>query len=456
MPISAGKFKVAFGLLESGDESVDKAVELISHHIGLIESLVHVDPLGTLTRALNGSKKVIAKLGSMDSDVVQSHLTILKGMLPPVERLIKQIIADDGDMEEGRQLVRKAMVDGDLHDKITNPKFAKAVKAWLDGVGDEPDFDTKDDIIGLFQEDLIEGVLKKRKKGFLQSSSQKAMDTLFDSALGLTDESELPREEIESMSAYLAMGKSKRQRILDKYRETDEEKQARLIREDKARGETYLSSGYRSINPLLAAFDALKVDPSVHRSPDYNYTAIQSKLLLKWREIAQARGMADKKATDAWDLVLMAETYEFVRAMARVWDDFKVPDIPGNAVARGDTGRFMYAAYPALDPTKNGLGDGEHSVGITITWPSIMSTTMGDPKEHNFITAKTFIWKFSVTDGHPGRVIGTNNASEAEVTFPVGVTVSINKLVIRTGDDKSLKAGEFGSTAEVIAYARLS
>lgn len=79
-----------------------------------------------------------------------------------------------------------------------------------------------------------------------------------------------------------------------------------------------------------------------------------------------------------------------------------------------------------------------------------MSTTVGDPTEHNFISSKSFIWKIHLGGKHDGHTIGDINPSEQEVIFPVGVQITVEKLIVRV-DDKTLQSGYFGSNAEVIA-----
>ena len=435
MPVETAEFKSAFGLIETADSSTTDAVEAISRQLKIVQGLAHTDALSDLTSTLHAANKLVAKLSGMDDITVQSHLDMLKKELPPIQRLIQSLTKKDQKLPEGHQLVRKAMVDGNLAEKATDPKWVRKVDAWLRSLPDEVDIDTRDDVVGLFKLDQIKSL------------------ELLDAALKRTTEDEVSRDDVEDMGTFQGLPKFKRGQVLDKYRETPEMKRERKKREDMAKGERFLSSEYRSINPLLAAFENLGVDPTVHSSPDYDYGKIKSKLLVEWRKVAVERG-ADKELTDTWDLDKLAETYEFVRAMARVWDDYEQPEIKGNTVTRGDTGRFMFTAYPILDPEKNNYPDGVVNVSATITWPGMMSTTVGDPKEHNFITAKTFIWKFTVASDHPGRIIGSINPSEQEVTFPVGVKVNIKQLIVRRVD-KSFQSGEFGANAEVIAIASL-
>jgi hypothetical protein len=433
---------------EDPTEHIREVVSQISQCKGVLEGLQHTDALSTLTGAVRQARALEGAHSGSEHAVIRSHLEATLRLVPPVERLIVQLTAKDDKLPEGHRAVRQGLVQGDFATRVTDKTFVAQVQKWIKELGDEPSIEAKEDLIGMFKADIVEGVTNPGSKDL--------MFTLLDQALKHSRPDQVSREEVEGMGSFKAMPGHRRTQILNKHRETEEQAAARKIEEDKGRGETYLSSGYRMINPLLAAFDALGVDPSNHRDPEYNFNSIQDKVLEKWREIAVQRNMADQGMADTWDRKALHDTYENVRAMARVWDKFTVPEIPGGVVARGDIARHLYGNYPALDPSKNGLGDGEHAVSVQITWPGIMSTTLGDPKSHNFIQAKSFIWRFSVADGHPGRIIGANNPSEQEVTFPVGVKVSISKLIIRTGEDKSLKSSEFGSTAEVIAYATLS
>jgi hypothetical protein len=220
--------------------------------------------------------------------------------------------------------------------------------------------------------------------------------------------------------------------------------------------EKYLSSDYRRVSPLLASFEAQKVDPAVHQNPKYSYKSIETQLLKDWKRIAVERKLTDKDGAAAWDENHLEDTYEIVRSMSRVWEAFPEPVIPGDKVVRGDVGEYLFKNYPQLDPDseQNKFEDGEHNVSITLTWPGVMSTTIGKPTEHNFISEKSFIWSFDVQSPCPGRVIGDINPAEQEVTFPVGVKVEVTKLIVRK-DDKSQRSGEFGTNAVVIALAKL-
>jgi hypothetical protein len=263
----------------------------------------------------------------------------------------------------------------------------------------------------------------------------------------------LSRSEIQSMPAFAFIPKFAANSLLDKYRPDEEIERQKQLAADKAVGEQFLSSGYRLINPLLAAFDALKIDPTSHKGEGFDYDSIKVDLLKQWKKIAVDRKYANTEDVDSWDYESMASTYKNITAIQRSWEKFEKPEIPGGVVARGDSA-VMYTAYPILDPHKNNYKDGEVSVSGTITWPGIMSTTVGDPKSHSFITAKTVIWRFNVDPQNAGRSLGSINPSEQEVTFPLGVKVVLQKLIVRV-NDKTIQQGEFGSVAELIAFAKL-
>lgn len=263
----------------------------------------------------------------------------------------------------------------------------------------------------------------------------------------------LSREAVQKLLKSANLPKFRMMNLLDKYKPDFEIERGKRVADDKARGEQYLTSGYRRINPLLAAFDALNVDPSVHTGEGYDYLAIKDRLLEQWKKIAIDRRYADEGTVDSWDEATMADVYKDITAIQRSWNEFEMPNIPGGTVARGDS-EMIYGAYPTLDAQKRGYPDGMIQVAETLTWPGIMSTTVGDPKSHGFIMAKKVIWRFSVDAEHAGRKLGANNPSEEEVTFPLGVKVMLESLLVRV-KDKTLQEGEYGSHAEVIAFARL-
>ncbi len=334
-------------------------------------------------------------------------------------------------LSEGQASVRQAIAEGNLAAELAKPDVkAKAIR-WVKGMG-SPGAEEVADLLAMFRADVI------------------ADADLLEAVLKHTA---ITREEAEATASFKKLPAFKRKQILDKYRMSPEAAAKLVEDEDKAKGERFLSSEYRIVNPLLAALEELGVDPAVHQSPDYDYRPIEARLIQVWKRIAIARG-SSPVTVETWDGDNLKETYGVVRSMARVWDKYEVPDIPGGAVTRGDTGAFMYAAYPFLDPKTQGYPDGELAFSKTITWPGVMSTTVGDPKDHNFIQAKSFIWKLQARAPHKGRIIGSINPAEQEVTFPVGSKVIIEKLIVRV-HDKTLHAAEFGSVADVIALARL-
>lgn len=235
-----------------------------------------------------------------------------------------------------------------------------------------------------------------------------------------------------------------------------EEAQRKLvpINEDCQAGENYLSGDYKRVGPLMAAFEELKVDPARHNDLEYSYDDIEGKLVERWKRIAVERSLVPPSGVEGWDKTELASTYEIVRKIARSWDAYPVPEIPGNRLARGDIAENLFANYPALDVVKKDLPDGEHAVSVDITWPSLMSTTVGDPVTHNFIEKKSFVWAFTVKQPCPGRIIGENNPSEQEVTFAPGVRVHVSQLIVRR-EDKTLQASTYGQNAMVIAVAEL-
>jgi hypothetical protein len=211
--------------------------------------------------------------------------------------------------------------------------------------------------------------------------------------------------------------------------------------------ERYLSSEYQRVSPLLGAFEALGVDPSNHSDPEYKYEPIAQKLLEKWREVADKRNMVKMLNSEAWDERELDSAYEVVRSMHRAWNAFPVPVIPGNVVARGDIAENLANNYKELDVSK--LEAGEHSSTFALLWPGPMSTTIGDTKTHSYTSDKTLLWNFTVTSPCPGRVIGNINPAEQEITFPIGVKVKVNKLVV------SRESSEGGAKVKVLAYADL-
>ena len=358
-----------------------------------------------------------------------------RDLLEPLRQKVKQLPVSGGEatvMPSGRQKLRDARGRGAIAGELAGAPVKKEVLAWVTGIKSGASSEECADLMDLFTSQAIKDA------------------SILEAVMKCTP---LTREQIMVMPAYLALPAFRAKKLLDQYRPDEEEERAKQKQADKAEGEQFLSSGYRIINPLLAAFDALHVDPSVHRAGDYDYTPIKDKLLENWKRIAVERKYSDEGSAELWDEVLMADTYRKIRAIQRAWDDYEMPVIDGGTVVRGDT-VAMYSAYPVMDPRKNAYPDGVVKVSGSITWPGIMSTTVGEPKSHGFVQAKTVIWRFSVDPKHAGRSIGSINPSEQEVTFPLGVSVVLDHLIVRV-NDKTIEQGEFGAVAEVIAFAKL-
>jgi hypothetical protein len=371
-----------------------------------------------------------------DSDklalTVAGHLAD-REVLDPLRQKVKSAapkVVETPTIPPGQQAVRDA--GSGLAQVLGNPQTKKNVLTWLKSVSSGASSETQKDVLAVFNAQVIKDA------------------TVLEAVLKVTT---LSRSEIQSMPAFKFLPPFKANQLLDTYRPDEEIERQKQIAADKAVGEQFLSSSYRLINPLLAAFDFLKVDPSLHTSGGYDYEPIKDNLLKAWKRIAVERKYAVQQDVEGWDYDAIANTYKNITAIQRSWENFDKPEIPGGVVARGDSA-VMYTAYPVLDPRKNNYKDGEVTVSGTITWPGIMSTTVGDPKQHGFIQAKTVIWCFNVDSVNAGRSIGSINPSEQEVTFPLGVKVVLQKLIVRV-NDKTIQQGDFGSVAELIAFAKL-
>ncbi len=226
-----------------------------------------------------------------------------------------------------------------------------------------------------------------------------------------------------------------------------------LKKADLQEGGKYLSSGYRSINPLLAAFEEAGYTAAQVRHVGFDFSERAADVLENWKRVATERGYASREVTESWDLQDLNRWHDSIKAIHRAWDDFPSPAIPGNAVVRGDSQQIFSSFDGILDPAHY-PGGGYHDVGRTISWPGIMSTTTGSATTHNFVNSKAVIWKFDVPEqGHPGRVLGSENLAEAEVTFPVNTQIKINQVLVRDGHFAQELTGEFGDKAKVIVFA---
>ncbi|MFF7265758.1 hypothetical protein ACFZCL_36510 [Streptomyces sp. NPDC008159] len=226
-----------------------------------------------------------------------------------------------------------------------------------------------------------------------------------------------------------------------------------LKKADLQEGGKYLSSGYRSINPLLAAFEEAGYTAAQVRHVGFDFSERAADVLEHWKRVATERGYASREVTESWDLQDLHRWHDSIKAIHRAWDDFPSPAIPGNTVVRGDSQQIFSSFDGMLDPAHY-PGGGYHDVGRTISWPGIMSTTTGSATTHNFVNSKAVIWKFDVPEqGHPGRVLGSENLAEAEVTFPVNTQIKINQVLVRDGHFAHELTGEFGDKAKVIVFA---
>ncbi|MCL6734804.1 hypothetical protein [Streptomyces neyagawaensis] len=226
-----------------------------------------------------------------------------------------------------------------------------------------------------------------------------------------------------------------------------------LKKADLQEGGKYLSSGYRSINPLLAAFEEAGYTAAQVRHVGFDFSERAADVLENWKRVATERGYASREVTESWDLQDLHRWHDSIKSIHRAWDDFPSPAIPGNAVVRGDSWQIFSSFDGILDPGHY-PGGGYHDVGRTISWPGIMSTTTGSATTHNFVNSKALIWKFDVPEqGHPGRVLGSENLAEAEVTFPVNTQIKINQVLVRDGHFAHELADEFGDKAKVIVFA---
>ncbi|WP_146193984.1 hypothetical protein [Streptomyces sp. MA5143a] len=226
-----------------------------------------------------------------------------------------------------------------------------------------------------------------------------------------------------------------------------------LKKADLQEGGKYLSSGYRSINPLLAAFEEAGYTAAQVRHVGFDFSERAADVLENWKRVATERGYASREVTESWDLQDLHRWHDSIKSIHRAWDDFPSPAIPGNAVVRGDS-RQIFASFDGILDPAHYPGGGYHDVGRTISWPGIMSTTTGSATTHNFVNSKAVIWKFDVPEqGHPGRVLGSENPAEAEVTFPVNTQIKINQVLVRDGHFAHELAGEFGDKAQVIVFA---
>ncbi|MFI1709076.1 hypothetical protein [Streptomyces griseoruber] len=224
-------------------------------------------------------------------------------------------------------------------------------------------------------------------------------------------------------------------------------------RDDLGQGGIYLGPGYRQINSLLATFERMGYTPAQVRDANFNFSDRADVVLETWKQVAMERGYAAREDTEPWDRQDLDKWHDSIKAIHRVWDIFPRPEIPGNTVVRGDTQHIFSSFDGILDPARYPEG-GYHNVGRTISWPGILSTTMASATKNNFAAEKTVIWKFDVPKQvHTGRVLGSENPAEREVTFPVATQIKINRVLVRDGHFAHELTGEFGDNAKVIVFA---
>ncbi len=221
------------------------------------------------------------------------------------------------------------------------------------------------------------------------------------------------------------------------------------LKEAEAAMQTYLSSGYKWINSLASALSELDYDPTQFVTLDISSN--KEKIVQIWRKIAVGRGyLAENFVKTSLTVETLDTWMDRLRLQSKHWDSLgkKRND---EVLFRGDS-NHLYDSYPFLNPDINDYEDGEHNINKLISWPGTMSSTYGNPMEHNFINKKTIIWHFTLKSGHRGRVIGNNNASEEEVTFPPGNLINIKKILVRR-KDKTVLASTYGTSAEIIIWA---
>ncbi len=226
-------------------------------------------------------------------------------------------------------------------------------------------------------------------------------------------------------------------------------------KKDLELGEYYLSSGYKLINPLLLAFEKSGYSPDEYVRQDFDYSKKIDLVLKNWKEIAISRKPADKGTINSWDIAKLNEQYKIFKTIMKVWDKFDLVSTvtKDNTIYRGDSS-FLFSSYPALNTDKY-TTDGAHNVDININWPGILSTTYdSNPKEHNFIKKKKIIWVITLPKNNQGRILGKNNPSEVEITFPPATKLSVKKLIVRK-KDKSILKEKLGEDAELIIYATI-
>lgn len=235
--------------------------------------------------------------------------------------------------------------------------------------------------------------------------------------------------------------------------------EAEKLRKELIVGENYLSADYRRINPLLAALEKHGYTSAEVRDKRFDYSAKKGSILEDMKQIAVTRKYADELGAAAWTVDEVDDVYKMLRTILDVWDKFPTPKGgEGKAHARAFRGdsRFLYDSFPKLNPAlaSNNYKEGDNQVGMDITMPGILSTTYGDPKEHNYVKGKTIVWDLTLSEGNEGKGLGENNQSEKEISFPIGTVLKVHTILVRL-KDKSAQADVYGPDAEVVVKATI-
>jgi len=235
--------------------------------------------------------------------------------------------------------------------------------------------------------------------------------------------------------------------------------EAEKLRKELIVGENYLSADYRRINPLLAALEKSGYTSEQVRDKAFDYSAKKATILADMKAIALARKYTDEGGAEAWTEAEVDDVYRMLRTILDVWDKFETPKGAGGKqytrVFRGDS-KFLYDSFPKINPSipENGYKEGNNAASVDVSMPGMLSTTYGDPKEHNYVKGKTVVWDIALSEVNAGKGLGANNQSEKELTFPIGTVLKIHTILVRQ-KDKTAEADAYGSDAEVVLKATI-
>ena len=187
-------------------------------------------------------------------------------------------------------------------------------------------------------------------------------------------------------------------------------------------GENYLSGDYQKINTLLRAMSAVMPDRA-YLNPGWVMTDTTAAAIAPgWLTQASAAGtLVDNP--DQWGTVEVKLTWQKVVSIRERWD-IAYPTRSDALVWRGDSPNFLNTAdYEAVTRAA-----GQPAVGV-IRWKTFLSTTHTTaPQHHSYVSQKSVLWRISLSDGHPGRVIGANNPSEGEITFDLETPILVTAV----------------------------